>query len=114
MREIKFRAWHEKLNRMIMNIPVQNSISEWYDESGKCWCIEENIMQFTGLQDKNGVDIYEGDNVIQHIESEFLDRSDWRVIESSVLVIDGEWCVGSTRYPLYGFSNAVIGNIHEK
>jgi hypothetical protein len=111
-REIKFRAWDEITESMVSwseltSVKNNLKLSVLKGVTSLKW------MQFTGLIDKNGVDIYEGDNVIQHIESEFLDRSDWRVIESSVLVIDGEWCVGSTRYPLYGFSNAVIGNIHE-
>ena len=66
MREIKFRAWH-KGNRS-KNGRIINEPQMLHDEKpGDCLVYKnqgqniESIMQFTGLLDKNGVEIYEGD-----------------------------------------------------
>lgn len=55
MREIKFRAWHKDAEQMLYP-EYQSSAFQWLIEGQ---LIE--IMQFTGLHDKNGREIYEGD-----------------------------------------------------
>jgi uncharacterized phage protein (TIGR01671 family) len=59
MREIKFRAWNKEKD--IMYYPkIGNPIVGVYDEEP----LEHYIlMQYTGLKDKNGKRIYEGDIV---------------------------------------------------
>lgn len=57
MREIKFRAWDKREKRMCA--PYDGDFIRWHAPSNWKDCYE--LMQFTGLQDKNGKDIYEGD-----------------------------------------------------
>ncbi len=54
MREIKFRAWYPDWKRM-----------EYFtlEDAEKMYFVDCVIMQFTGLHDRNGKEIYEGDIV---------------------------------------------------
>jgi uncharacterized phage protein (TIGR01671 family) len=65
MREIKFRVWDEKEKKMT---------GSWI--MGARGDYPEIILQCTGLKDKNGKEIYEGDIVKAHINQRwgFIDR----------------------------------------
>ncbi len=78
MREIKFRAWIKDNELMI----TQNDFRDYSMVSNGDgfgivsdgnWMNDDSfiIMQFTGLKDKNGKDIYEGDVL------EFADKWEW-------------------------------------
>lgn len=116
MREIKFRAWDGE--KMIPFDSVKHFVefdgTVWLNNGGREFDILNEqphlkLMQFTGLKDKNGVEIYEGDVLRYSSDGYQFENGD-------VIFSDGGFkcrctffhSLSSTITPLF----EVIGNIY--
>ena len=114
-REIKFRVW-DVLNRSY--VYSADKESGWFlvklngevvDGNGRHYDEIYPIQQFTGLKDKNGKDIYEGDILIA------LNRTTNRQIEVTYKESEGAFLFeGRLAFDFFQFNDViVVGNIFE-
>lgn len=119
MREIKFRAWDSKNKKMYSFELIELPYSENVNLDGQFDGLLDmyyKLMQYTGLKDKNGVEIFEGDLLKSYDEHGNIDVD--KVIYNTshckfMLVSDSEsrLPIGLGEYS--SFTLEVIGNIHE-
>lgn len=138
-REIKFRIWYPNYKKMQTGIDIDfehacmdirngklifnideldyDEVPEYFAESGYV------LMQFTGLLDKNGKEIYEGDIVkvfpsfnLPFISAVFFEEGCFFIdnnIQSSAKTTNNT--INDTRIPIYKLvcPFEIIGNIYE-
>ena len=122
MRDIKFRVWDNERNAMLNSKSVDIDFFEGkieitsdtirYDEVYTDEIKDFELMQYIGVKDKNGREIYEGDIITITLDT-------GNVITGSVGMNNGQWSIKyyDRYYSLvsiwYEMQPEVIGNIYE-
>jgi uncharacterized phage protein (TIGR01671 family) len=137
-RVIKFRGWHPEAKAMTEPFGLGCSRIKVHSADGDVFTWEAEsgfpVMQFTGLLDKNGVEIFDGDivecrNEVQYSEMEEKYGDDWPEDSDKWIYKTHRDVVTMERFPVFwlkgeefGYegddlirpSNCfVVGNIHE-
>ena len=118
MRKPKYRAWDTKFEKMYEDKYIGKHWDDWdlqtlFPSGDKAECVLIDgkriiLMQYTGLKDKNGKEMYEGD-IIEHDPNPEDYTRDIIVFNEGAFSLKNDDNLNSLEYEEF----KVIGNIYE-
>lgn len=125
-REIKFRAWDIEAKQFVTDFILDRLGNEYQTNKCEFWGDDRRLvlMQYTGMKDKNGMDIYEGD-IVQMFITRSWGRPEQETVRMVATLDDGIWNVATDWIEASEWWGAaedgsttvhwreIIGNVHE-
>lgn len=115
MKDLEFRAWLKKQNKMIKVINLNFTMKNVCDCFFNYYKFDEiELMEYTGCEDKNGVEIFEGD-IVKHstfYKGKILESINYVEFEKGCFNIKNS---SLTKHLFLSeeYENEVIGNLYE-
>jgi uncharacterized phage protein (TIGR01671 family) len=124
MRDIRFRGYSQKYEQWLFGSLDKDANGEpviryWVKDADGCHSnhaikvIPETVGQFTGLLDKNGKEIYEGDIVNCTFENRGICTVEFSINDQQTMLCQNQRKIYDLDYLIRHYCE-VIGNIHER
>lgn len=102
MRKIKFRAWDKQEKRLI-----DRFLPDWGNINQERYL----LLQYTGLKDKNGKEIYEGDILAAKFNGAYIERVYWKGPPD--VIAEVYWDFSGFRLNCHGHKDRRYADFHD-